>query len=69
MLAKRLPTILPSLEFEEALEITKIHSVAGLTGKSGLITERPFKNPHHTVSQAGLIGGCYLQKKMQLHIS
>jgi magnesium chelatase family protein len=57
MLAKRLPTILPPLEFEEALEITKIHSVAGLTGKSGLITERPFKNPHHTVSQAGLIGG------------
>lgn len=57
MLAKRLPTILPPLEFEEALEITKIHSVAGLTGRSGLITERPFKNPHHTVSQAGLIGG------------
>lgn len=57
MLAKRLPTVLPPLEFEEALEITKIHSVLGLTGRSGLITERPFKNPHHTVSQAGLIGG------------
>ncbi len=57
MLAKRLPTILPPLEFNEALEITKIHSVAGLTGKSGLITDRPFKSPHHTVSQAGLIGG------------
>ncbi|MDQ3799452.1 MAG: ATP-binding protein, partial [Acidobacteriota bacterium] len=55
MLAKRLPTILPPLEFEEALEITKIHSVAGLTGKSGLIVERPFRNPHHTISDAGLI--------------
>ena len=57
MLAKRLPTIMPPLEFEEALEITKIHSIAGLTGKSGLILKRPFRNPHHTISNAGLIGG------------
>jgi magnesium chelatase family protein len=57
MLAKRLPTILPPLEFEAALELTKIHSVAGLTGRAGLVTERPFRSPHHTISDAGLIGG------------
>ncbi len=57
MLAKRLPTILPNLEFEESLEITKIHSVAGLTGKSGLVLERQYRAPHHTISEAGLIGG------------
>ena len=57
MLTKRLPTILPPLEFEAALEVTKIHSVAGLTGRAGLINERPFRSPHHTISDAGLIGG------------
>jgi magnesium chelatase family protein len=57
MLAKRLPTILPPLEFEAALELTKIHSVAGLTGRAGLVTQRPFRSPHHTISNAGLIGG------------
>jgi magnesium chelatase family protein len=57
MLAKRLPTILPPLEFEAALELTKIHSVAGLTGRAGLVKERPFRSPHHTISDAGLIGG------------
>lgn len=57
MIAKRLPTILPPLEFEESLEITKIYSIAGLTGKNGLVTERQFRSPHHTISNAGLIGG------------
>ncbi|MBK6912873.1 MAG: YifB family Mg chelatase-like AAA ATPase [Ignavibacteriales bacterium] len=58
MLAKRLPSILPPMSFEEALETTKIHSVAGLLGKDrALITERPFRNPHHTVSDAALVGG------------
>ncbi|MBW4045959.1 MAG: YifB family Mg chelatase-like AAA ATPase [Acidobacteria bacterium] len=58
MLAKRLPTILAPLAFAEALETTKIHSVAGvLDGETGLVTQRPFRSPHHTISDAGLIGG------------
>ena len=58
MLAKRLPSILAPLRFEEALETTKIHSVAGvLDAEQGLVTHRPFRSPHHTISDAGLIGG------------
>jgi magnesium chelatase family protein len=58
MLARRLPTILPSLVLEEALETTRVHSVAGLLppGRS-LLTSRPFRAPHHTISDAGLVGG------------
>ncbi|MDR2802502.1 MAG: YifB family Mg chelatase-like AAA ATPase [Prevotellaceae bacterium] len=58
MLAKRLPTILPPLSLQEALETTKIHSVAGKLGKNtGLISQRPFRSPHHTISNVGLVGG------------
>jgi magnesium chelatase family protein len=58
MLAKRLPGILPPLNFEEALETTKIHSVAGLVHpQQPLVTQRPFRSPHATVSDAGMIGG------------
>lgn len=58
MMAKRLPTILPDLTFEESIEITKIYSVAGLLKKDqGLIIKRPFRSPHHTVSNSALTGG------------
>jgi magnesium chelatase family protein len=58
MLAKRLPSILAPLRLEEALETTKIHSVAGvLDADAGLVTQRPFRSPHHSISDAGLIGG------------
>lgn len=58
MLAKRLPTILPPLTLHEALETTKIHSVAGKLGTEGkLISQRPFRQPHHTISDAALVGG------------
>lgn len=58
MLAKRLPTILPPLTIEEALETTKIHSVAGKVGRNtSLISIRPFRSPHHTISDVALVGG------------
>lgn len=58
MLARRLPTILPDFSFEESLETTKIHSVAGLLARNNaLVRQRPFRSPHHTISDAGLIGG------------
>ena len=58
MLAKRLPTVLPPMTLEESLETTKIHSVAGKTNKEiGLITQRPFRKPHHTISDVALVGG------------
>jgi len=59
MAARRLPTILPDLTFEEALEVTKVYSVSGELGDDGrgLLVKRPFRAPHHTISDAGLIGG------------
>jgi magnesium chelatase family protein len=57
MLARRLPTILPAMTLEEALETTRIHSVAGVLAAGSLVGRRPFRAPHHTISDAGLIGG------------
>jgi magnesium chelatase family protein len=57
MLARRLPSLLPPLSLDEAIETTRIHSVAGLTRAGGLIRERPFRAPHHTASDAALVGG------------
>ena len=58
MLARRLTTILPAMTLAEAIETTRIHRVAGRTGdRTALVTTRPFRAPHHTISDAGLIGG------------
>ena len=57
MLARSIPSVLPDMAFEEALEITKIHSVAGTLGEDGIVTERPFRSPHHTATTVSLCGG------------
>ena len=58
MLAKRLTSILPTITFEEALEVTKIHSIAGILSQNNpLIDQRPFRSPHHTITSIALVGG------------
>jgi len=57
LMARCIPTILPDMSFQEALEVTRIHSVAGAVPETGLLTERPFRSPHHTASNASLVGG------------
>ena len=70
MMARRVPTILPDMNFEESLETTKIHSVVGiLPGDSALVVQRPFRSPHHTVSDAGLIGGGQIPKPGEVSLA
>jgi len=70
MLAQRIPTIMPDLTLEESVETTKIYSIAGLMEKGqGLITRRPFRSPHHTISDAGLIGGGQTPKPGEISLA
>ena len=70
MMARRIPTILPKLSFEEALEVTKIHSVAGnISENSPLIINRPFRFPHHTISKTSLVGGGAIPKPGEISLA
>ena len=70
MLAKRIPSILPDLTFEESLEITKIHSIAGLISKNiPIVLNRPFRSPHHTVSISSLVGGGRIPKPGEISLA
>ena len=69
MLARRLPTILPDMTLVEAIEATKVHSVSGLMDGKALIATRPFRSPHHTISDAGLIGGGSIPKPGEVSLA
>lgn len=70
MVAQRIPTILPDLTFEEALEVTKIHSVSGILDNNiGIITKRPFRSPHHTISVTSMIGGGRIPKPGEISLA
>ncbi len=69
MIARRIPTILPDLSFEESLEVTKIYSISGEINETGLIKKRPFRSPHHTVSRAALAGGGRASKPGEVSLS
>ena len=66
MLAKRLPTIMPAMTFNEVLETSKIYSITGKLTNQSLITTRPFRSPHHTISQAGLLVVVHIRSRVKL---
>ena len=69
MMAKRIVTILPDLNFEEALEITKIYSITGKIKNQSIITTRPFRSPHHTISSNGMVGGGSIPKPGEISLA
>ena len=70
MIARRITTILPDLTFEEALEVTKIHSISGMLDSNiGIVTKRPFRSPHHTISSTSMIGGGKIPKPGEISLA
>ena len=70
MMIRRIPSILPDLTFDEALEITKIHSIAGALSKdTPIITKRPYRAPHHTISSSSLVGGGRIPKPGEISLA
>jgi magnesium chelatase family protein len=69
MLARRLPTILPEMSYDEMLEVTRVYSAAGLLAGTGTVSTRPFRAPHHTVSDAGLVGGGLVPKPGEVSLA